>query len=92
MMTVQTKHSQYVERVLRERPTHTKGGTPVEISPDGRTVRTYTGRDFYGRGYSVYVPCDYPALFGWQRTGRQAVKPPMIIKHKGRRYLRLSVQ
>ena len=86
-----TKHSQYVERVLRERPTHTKGGTPVEIDPSGSYVRTMRHGARNGSN-SVYVPCDYPALFGWARTGGSKPKAPLIIKHRGRRYLRLSVQ
>ncbi len=81
----------YRERILRERPTHTKGGTPIEIKPDGSAVITRTGRAWNRRGYSVYVPCDYPALFGWERTGRvgrKAKKAPVLLTHRGYKYLR----
>lgn len=81
----------YAERLLRERPTHTKGGTPIEIVQHGSKVYvyTYTGRSRNGMS-SCYCPCDFPQLFGWERIGsRDAVKPPLVIKHRGYKYVRL---
>lgn len=62
-----TKSELYVARLLAELPTHTKGGTAVEISDNGHTVITRSGRAWNNRSYSVYGPCDYPQLFGWDK-------------------------
>ena len=87
-----SKHSLYVERLMRELPTHTKGGTPITILKGGQYVETNTSRSRNGMS-SVYVPCDYPKLFGWPLVGgNQKQRPPLLINHKGRKYLRLSVQ
>ena len=85
------KYEQYIQRLLKERPTHTKGGYPVEIGPEGKHVKTHTGRDWYGNGYSLYLPLDYPALFGWDRgPDPRKQKPPLLIKHRGHKYLRIK--
>lgn len=88
---MKTKSSLYRDRLLREMPTHTKGGIPIEIDPSGNYVRTLRNGARNG-SHSVYTLCDYPNLFGWERVGHQKQPAPLIIKHKGRRYLRLSVQ
>ena len=85
-----SKSSQYRDRLLREMPTHTKGGTPIEIDPSGNYVRTLRNGARNG-SHSVYTLCDYPKLFGWDLVGHQSKKPPLIINHRNRRYLRLSL-
>lgn len=87
---MRTKSSQYRDRLLREMPTRTTGGTPVEIDPSGNYVRTLRNGARNG-SHSVYTLCDYPKLFGWSRAGNNKTKPPLIIKHKNRKYLRLSL-
>lgn len=87
---MRSKSSQYRDRLLREMPTHTKGGTPVEIGPSGNYVRTLRNGARNG-SHSVYTLCDYPKLFGWDPVGHQSKKPPLIINHRNRRYLRLSL-
>lgn len=66
-----TKTEEYIARILREQPKTTKGGTPVEISSDGKSVRTYTGRSRDGIS-STYLPMDYPNLFGWNNDERKS--------------------
>lgn len=80
----------YTERLLRERPTHTKGGTPITIERHrGRVyVITNTGQSRSGRP-SVYCPGDFPDLFGWKRTGSKRTAPPLFIVYKQHKYLRL---
>jgi hypothetical protein len=76
----------YTERLLRERPTHTKGGRPVEIVHSHGKVYVHTASG------SVYVSSDFPQLFGWPRTGRRKAKAPMTLNHKGYKYLRLPIK
>lgn len=66
------------------------GGTPIEIGPDGKHVITRTGRDWYGKGYSIYLPLDYPRLFGWERSPARKAKPPLLMNHRGHKYLRIK--
>lgn len=84
-----TKSHLYVQRVLREKPKTTKGGTPIEITKDGWGIITRTGRSRNG-DYSYYLPIDYPQLFGWDRDDFKAKKPiPLpVIEHKGYYYTR----
>lgn len=65
-----TASEYYVKKLLKEKPTHTKGGVKIEIKDGGNHVVTRTGRAWNRRGYSVYNPCDYPALFGWDTYGK----------------------
>jgi len=64
---MKTKSDIYVERLLREKPTHTRSGIPLTIHNGGRGVRTYSGRSRNGE-YSSYGPTDYPQLFGWEHA------------------------
>ena len=64
---MKTKSDMYVERLLREKPTHTRSGIPLTIHNNGRGVRTYSGRSMNG-SYSCYGPTDYPQLFGWKHA------------------------
>lgn len=83
----------YVARLLRERPTATRSGVPIEIIRNGLYVKTMSGRSRNGRD-SHYTPTDYPHLFGWplysalRAKGRK--KPARFIAHKGYRYLRTA--
>lgn len=88
----------YVNRLLTELPTHTVGGIPIEIAPDGCSVVTHTGRSKDGVS-SYYIPIDYPRLFGWRTYTEQfghpfhrrnGDKPPLIIEHKQHKYLRIG--
>lgn len=88
---MKTKSSVYRDRLLREMPTHTKGGTPVEIDPSGNYVRTLRNGARNG-SHSVYTLCDYPKLFGWDTAKPKAKKPPAIIYYRRRPYLRLTLR
>lgn len=88
---MRSKSSEYRDRLLREMPTHTKGGTPVEIDPSGNYVRTLRNGARNG-SHSVYTLCDYPRLFGWDRVGNKRKKAPAIIYYRRRPYLRLSLR
>lgn len=59
-----TKRDAYVARLLKEMPTHTRSGIRIEIENNGGRVLTFSGRSKNGK-YSVYLPTDYPQLFGW---------------------------
>lgn len=72
----------YAQRILRERPTHTKGGTPVTISIGAKN------RVYIHTPGSTYVAADAPVLFGWPRTGRRRTKAPLTLVHKGYTYVR----
>lgn len=67
-LMMKTKSSLYRDRLLREMPTHTKSGIPIEIDPSGNYVRTLRHGARNGN-HSVYTLCDYPKLFGWDRIG-----------------------
>lgn len=89
-MQAQTKSQIYVQRLLKERPQTTKGGAAIEVIDDGWHVITRTGRAWNHKGYSVYVPCDYPVLFGWDRApDLPKLPPPAIIEYRGYKYKRL---
>lgn len=61
-----TKQDAYVARLLKENPTKTRTGIPIKIENNGGRVLTFSGRSKNGE-YSVYLPTDYPQLFGWDR-------------------------
>lgn len=73
----------YAQRALRERPIRTKSGMPVTIVVNNNgKVYAHTASG------SVYVPSDFPTLFGWKRYGIRVKKAPLTLKHKGYTYIR----
>jgi hypothetical protein len=76
------KADMYAARLLRENPKTTRGGVPITIESNGYCVKTYSGRSNNGC-YSVYGPCDYPQLFGWNKEPSLSHKLDMVMEHLG---------